>query len=107
MERHRHVIALVAFVASFLWLATTPALGQDDRAGDSKPHITAGIDFSRVPVLEIDARGISSDELLASLARELGFDVKRIGRPDPSVVIRGRFIGELEDLLPSLLRHED
>lgn len=102
----RHAIVLAPVIGSFVLLATLQAAAQENRAGGPQSGVTAGVDYSRVPVLDIDARGISTDELLPSLAKELGFEVKRIGNADLSILIRGRFIGELEDLLPSLLRHE-
>ena len=69
--------------------------------------MTLDVDYSKKPLLTIDARGVTADELMRSLSRELGFDASRLGVADPSLLVRGRFVGRLEDLLPWLLRQED
>jgi hypothetical protein len=76
------------------------------RVTAQEAKITLDVDYSHLPQLTIHARQVSADELMGSLAKELGFAVKRTGRADPSALISGRYVGELPDLLPLLLRGE-
>lgn len=98
---------LVATVAG--WGAGGPsrASAEPDQAGAPRAGVNLVVDYSKRPTLVIEARGVSADELLRSLGRELGFESKRIGKAGPGPLVHGRFVGELEDLLPWLLRHEN
>jgi hypothetical protein len=104
--RHRR-LAIAALGVLALAVPLTRAAAEEAPAARPRALVTLDVDYSRKPLLAIDARGVTADELMRSLAREMGFDVRRLGTADPRLLVRGRFIGRLEDLLPWLLRHED
>lgn len=82
------------------------ALANDESAANPVDGVTLDIDYSQRPLLEIHAKGVGPDELMRSLGNEIGFTVKRISKADPAARVVGRYRGELQDLLPWILRGE-
>lgn len=102
-------VAAVVVAAAAGWGMGGPSRASADPEPGGAPRtgVNLVVDYSRRPTLAIEARGVTADELLRSLGRELGFESKRIGKAGPGPLIHGRFVGELEDLLPWMLRHEN
>lgn len=109
MKRHRKLRAPVRVIVCLVFvLQATFALSETFTTATpaQEATITLDVDYSHIPLLTIKANQVSTEELIGSLAKELGFEVKRIGKADPNIRISGRYVGELPDLLPLLLRDE-
>lgn len=83
-----------------------PLFAGDGTISEVVDAVTLDIDYTHRPLLAIHAKGVGPDELMRSLGDELGFTVKRIGKADPAAQVVGRYKGELQDLLPWILRGE-
>jgi len=96
----------IVFTALYSHGFSAVVLADDGTEPEAVNAVTLDIDYSNRPLLSIHAKGVGPDELIRSLGDELGFTVKRIGKADPAARVIGRYKGELQDLLPWVLRGE-